>query len=578
MFHQQKLHFIRMLLIILAMCLFAKIPLLAKGIIIYASQDCYCDQEYPNTNFDGDFLAVGNDGYYILSLISFNLSQIPSSAIIGRADLTLNCTFDNFATLQINELRKTWNENTVNFNNMPYADGSDGVPEYYINNVVNGINNVNITNTVIAWFTGSRTNGGLQLRGRPLSTAQICIFNDREHNSQSNYISVQYTCPEYTPILRNPTNGSSDIGFSSVKLDWYDAPNAMEYSVFLREINDDWIIVDRRVSISETYIYDLDPGKTYLWYISAHSDCGWMGDSPGWSFTTVCPKPNEPSLINPSNGAQDKTQPVNFDWSDVSGADQYRIQVDNNSDFGSPEIDVGRPYSYYGISGLVDGTKYYWRVRAHNSCGWGNWSTQWNFTTACPVPGTPSLASPSNGANNLNQPIQLDWVNVSGADKYQVQIDNNSNFSSPERDLERSSSYYNVSGLADGMIFYWHVRAHNSCGWGDWSGTRNFTIEDISDINEISLNELPIEFTLYQNHPNPFNAITSIAFALPSSEFVILNIYNVLGEKIETLISEKLSAGYWSVTWDGKDAASGMYLYKISAGEFTDTKKMILLK
>jgi len=94
---------------------------------------------------------------------------------------------------------------------------------------------------------------------------------------------------------------------------------------------------------------------------------------------------------------------------------------------------------------------------------------------------------------------------------------------------------------------------------------------------------LPKEFSLSQNHPNPFNPSTIIDFALPTRADVSINIYNVLGQKIKTLVNKEYNAGYYKETWDGTVengalAASGIYFYKIDAGEFTATKKMILLK
>jgi len=94
---------------------------------------------------------------------------------------------------------------------------------------------------------------------------------------------------------------------------------------------------------------------------------------------------------------------------------------------------------------------------------------------------------------------------------------------------------------------------------------------------------LPKEFSLSQNRPNPFNPTTIIDFALPTRTNVSINIYNVLGQKVKTLVNTDFDAGYHKETWDGTTqngmaASSGIYFYKIIAGEFTDTKKMILLK
>jgi hypothetical protein len=95
--------------------------------------------------------------------------------------------------------------------------------------------------------------------------------------------------------------------------------------------------------------------------------------------------------------------------------------------------------------------------------------------------------------------------------------------------------------------------------------------------------EKPTEFALSQNYPNPFNPTTKIEFTLSKSGLVILQIYDVLGRKVRTLVSEELSSGYKSVIWDGKnedgkDVASGVYFYQLKVGDFSKPKKMLLLK
>jgi hypothetical protein len=95
--------------------------------------------------------------------------------------------------------------------------------------------------------------------------------------------------------------------------------------------------------------------------------------------------------------------------------------------------------------------------------------------------------------------------------------------------------------------------------------------------------EKPTEFALSQNYPNPFNPATNIEFTLAKSGFVTLHIYDVLGREVRTLVSEHLSSGYKSVLWDGKnedgnDVASGVYFYQLKVGDFSEPKKMLLLK
>jgi len=94
---------------------------------------------------------------------------------------------------------------------------------------------------------------------------------------------------------------------------------------------------------------------------------------------------------------------------------------------------------------------------------------------------------------------------------------------------------------------------------------------------------MPDVFALEQNHPNPFNPQTTIGFSLPKSSPVTLDVYNILGERVRTLVDADLSAGYHSVIWDGRDAGgeevgSGVYFYHIRAEQYSATRKMLLIE
>jgi len=104
-------------------------------------------------------------------------------------------------------------------------------------------------------------------------------------------------------------------------------------------------------------------------------------------------------------------------------------------------------------------------------------------------------------------------------------------------------------------------------------GTSHF-IEDIN--NEYK--SVPAVHSLAQNFPNPFNPTTFIKYELASTGFVELIIFNVLGQKVETLVSEKKEAGYHQIEWNASGFATGVYFYRIKAGDFTDIRKMILIQ
>ena len=89
---------------------------------------------------------------------------------------------------------------------------------------------------------------------------------------------------------------------------------------------------------------------------------------------------------------------------------------------------------------------------------------------------------------------------------------------------------------------------------------------------------VPVTFSLFQNYPNPFNPTTKIKFSLTSPEMVKLTVYNVLGQKVETLIDQRLASGEYIVDFDGSKLASGVYFYRLQAGKFDETREMVLLK
>jgi len=103
-------------------------------------------------------------------------------------------------------------------------------------------------------------------------------------------------------------------------------------------------------------------------------------------------------------------------------------------------------------------------------------------------------------------------------------------------------------------------------------------VTSVLGLKDVFAIQIPDKYILYQNYPNPFNPVTKIKFALPKPEIVKIEIYNIIGQKIETLINIPMPAGYYEVEFNGQNLSSGIYLYRIEAGEWIDVKKMLLVK
>jgi len=110
----------------------------------------------------------------------------------------------------------------------------------------------------------------------------------------------------------------------------------------------------------------------------------------------------------------------------------------------------------------------------------------------------------------------------------------------------------------------------------NWNHGTSLIVNVVSGINQIE--EIATSYSLAQNFPNPFNPTTNISFSIPKSEFVNVSVYDITGKLVQELVNSNQPAGKFNVTWDANNFASGVYFYKIKAGDFVEMKKMSLIK
>jgi hypothetical protein len=115
-------------------------------------------------------------------------------------------------------------------------------------------------------------------------------------------------------------------------------------------------------------------------------------------------------------------------------------------------------------------------------------------------------------------------------------------------------------------------------GWAVTSTGHIYAMKIITGVSGDPANNLPKDYILSQNYPNPFNPSTMISFSLPKANNVKLAVYDLLGREVATLVNEFTTAGNHTIEFNASNLSSGVYLYKIQAGDFTDTKKMVLIK
>jgi PKD repeat protein len=186
----------------------------------------------------------------------------------------------------------------------------------------------------------------------------------------------------------------------------------------------------------------------------------------------------------------------------------------------------------------------------------------------------PLVANFSSSLTEGAAPFSVQFNNYSVGEiiSYEWDFDNDGTIDSYE--LEPEYTYLDTGYYSVKLIIH------------DQDGTDEFLREDFIHVTNgsgVDNHELEIRNYKLMNHPNPFNPVTTISFSIPENKKVDLSLYNIKGQKVKTLIAEELSAGSHIVNWNGKDnnnkqVASGIYFYKLKAGNYHKVKKMILIK
>ncbi|MDI6766193.1 MAG: T9SS type A sorting domain-containing protein, partial [Bacteroidota bacterium] len=284
----------------------------------------------------------------------------------------------------------------------------------------------------------------------------------------------------------------------------------------------------------------------------------------------------------PRDGAIIRVTTPIFRWSPTAGGrGTYTLQYSMDSTFTDSNtvivsnIDTLSFAIPESLALNTNGT-YYWRVEAIVDTHYSRFRKANMFIVDTLRPNKPILLSPASGSNVGSTPTFV-WTNVGEKVNFYWSCATDSAFIHLLRIASTKETTYTVPkhfALSPGE-YYWRVEALDEAG--NSSGySESLTI--ITDIKHQV--ELPREFKLFQNYPNPFNPITTIQYQLPSQSHVILKIYNVLGQEVKTLVDEIQDTGYKSVLWNstnnyGNTVSSGVYFYRLQAGSFIQTKKLI---
>ena len=287
--------------------------------------------------------------------------------------------------------------------------------------------------------------------------------------------------------------------------------------------------------------------------------------------TAYSPVPFSPIESEIVNG----NHPVKFIWGTKGIVSLFHFQIAKDSLFSNIVIDEPGLKSSVFEDSLENEMFYYWRVSNTNSSGTSDWSKISKFETTAPFI---KISSPNGGetvyadstfiirwADNISDNVKIELLN---SDSTYLLIDNST--STPT-----NAFLWNVPDTLMGSDFKIKITSIMDSNLSSISNGP-FSINKLTGNTE--KNKQNYNFNLSQNFPNPFNPVTKIYFSVPSSQIVKLQIYNILGQQVKTLVNKQMEAGNYSADFNAANLPSGIYLYKLQAGNFSQVKKMLLIK
>ncbi len=291
--------------------------------------------------------------------------------------------------------------------------------------------------------------------------------------------------------------------------------------------------------------------------------------------------PGIPLLRYPVDGSVGLPLSMDLRWDLTDRTERYHVQLSADSAFASLLInDLTVKTLTKEVGTLSANTRYYWRVRSLNPQLAGSFSQTNSFVTLS-APAAPELSLPLNGANIGQDEIRFAWRRSSPHEtSYRLEVGTDSSFVSGmsliDSTITDTSRSVLVQKQSAAITYWWRVRGRNEAGSGPFSTPRSFL--RLTTTVPGASSPLPSKYALLQNFPNPFNPVTSISYDIPLRSHVTLTVYSLLGESVGMPVRMMQEAGRYTVPFDGTGLSSGIYFYRLQAGSFIRTGRMVLTK
>ena len=377
------------------------------------------------------------------------------------------------------------------------------------------------------------------------------------------------------PLLIFPDNNAVDLG-EQLKLTWETMKGADNYQLQIAYSNDfvDIFIDTTEVMDEELLVQGLENGMNYFWRVRATDSESASAWSEVYSFSTAILPPNKISIIQPASSSEDIDLPVTFIWKQSVTADYYELKFGDTEELSNSITLSDITDTTVTLENLNYDSRYFWKVRGINSLDNGPWSEVYSFSTGLPIPDFPVLVHPQNN-DDLRPPIRFGWNSTEFTDSYHLQVSQDELFKNIVFDSTLSKQTLEIAALDEIKKYYWRLKSINRLFTSEWSEVRNFNLISLTNTED----ELVIEeFALHQNFPNPFNPSTVITFDVKNVQDVKVQVFDLSGRLVKTLVNNKTSPGRHQVVFDASSLSSGVYLLRMQAGYFIDTKKITLIK
>ncbi|MBO6792292.1 MAG: T9SS type A sorting domain-containing protein [Balneolaceae bacterium] len=404
-----------------------------------------------------------------------------------------------------------------------------------------------------------------------------------------------------TTTFENPVVNQSDIGLSTILK--ATSMKSMFPSVQQEPGDEDSVFAVRLGSLNGSDL--LEDDVHYYWRVRSvdNEDSASVWSEP-WNFwlnlendAPMLAKdgftPADSITVSSVNPVLSWNAGSDPDFSDTPNRLSYIVELSSENEFTQTQFIDTTALGVNSVKAksLNDEAIYFWRVKVRDD----DWvESPWSAVQAFIInqkldpPNPFELLSPLNTVDTLTTTPTFVWQSTSDSDlfdyvTYRYRISSDSMFNEvifegvsqadttfvPETDLDIGTYFWQVAAVDTDSLVTWASNSENE----------PFSFEITQKVSNEMTSSVPRDFTLNQNYPNPFNPSSTIQFGIPEASNVRLEVFNLLGQKVSTLVAgDKMQAGWHSIQFDAGNLASGVYIYRIEAGSFVQTKRMMLIK